>query len=141
MLEKTLLNVKILGVNVAISWKNRWNLPMINGSKQKWTKILRTDSVFWTRPLHTNRPWTDFYKHLWRVHCVLPLLLGCIVFEFRWQFSDIIFTRRLVGSTDQACSSGFCFRSAWKSTKWPCFLQNNSLSFLQGLRSLKNRLL
>ena len=52
-----------------------------------------------------------------------------------------IYIRRLVGSTDQACSSGFYFRIAWKSTERPCFLQNNSLSFLQGLRSLKNWLL
>ena len=49
--------------------------------------------------------------------------------------------RCLVGSTDQACSSGFYFRIAWKSTEWPCFLQNHSFSFLQGLRSLKNWLL
>ena len=49
--------------------------------------------------------------------------------------------RCLVGSTDQACSSGFYFRIAWKSMKQPCFLQNHSLSFLQGLRSLKNWLL
>ena len=50
-------------------------------------------------------------------------------------------TRCLVGSTDQACSSGFYFRIAWKSMERPCFLQNHSLSFLQGLRSLKNWLL
>ena len=49
--------------------------------------------------------------------------------------------RRLVGSTNQIYSSGFCFRIAWKSTEWPCFLQNHSLSFLWGLRSLKNWLL
>ena len=45
------------------------------------------------------------------------------------------------GSTDQACSSGFYIRIAWKSTERPCFLQKHSLSFLQGLRSLKNWLL
>ena len=49
--------------------------------------------------------------------------------------------RRLVGSTNQDYSSGFYFRIAWKSMDWPCFLQNHSLSFLWGLRSLKNRLL
>ena len=49
--------------------------------------------------------------------------------------------RCLVGSTDQACSSGFYFRIAWKSMERPCFLQNHSFSFLQGLRSLKNWLL
>ena len=48
-----------------------------------------------------------------------------------------IIIRCLVGSTDQACSSGFYFRIAWKSTERPCFLQNHSLSFVQGLRSLK----
>ena len=41
----------------------------------------------------------------------------------------------------QACSSDLYFRIAWKSMKQPCFLQNRSLSFLQGLRSLKNWLL
>ena len=50
-------------------------------------------------------------------------------------------SRCLVGSTDQACSSGFYLRIAWKSTEQPCFLQNHSLLFLQGLRSLKNWLL
>ena len=57
-------------------------------------------------------------------------------FHLHW-----ICIRRLVGSTDQACSSGFYFRIAWKSTERPCFLPNHSLSFLQGLRSLKNWLL
>jgi hypothetical protein len=52
-----------------------------------------------------------------------------------------LFSRCLVGSTDQACSSGFFFRIAWKSMEQSCFLQNHSLSFLQGLRSLKNWLL
>ena len=52
-----------------------------------------------------------------------------------------IHTRRLVWSTDQACSNGFYSRIAWKSTEWPCFLRNHSLSFLQGLWSLKNWLL
>ena len=52
-----------------------------------------------------------------------------------------MFTRRLVGSTDQAESSGFYFRIAWKSTERPCFLQNHFLAFLQGLGSLKNWLL
>ena len=46
-----------------------------------------------------------------------------------------LFIRHIVGSTDQACSSGLYFRIAWKSMEQPCFLQNNSLSFLQGLRS------
>ena len=49
--------------------------------------------------------------------------------------------RRFVGSTNQACSSGFYFRIVWKSTERPCLLQNNFLSFLQGLRSLKKWLL
>ena len=40
-----------------------------------------------------------------------------------------------VGSTDQACSSGFNFRITWKLSEQPCFLQNHSLSFLLGLRS------
>ena len=35
--------------------------------------------------------------------------------------------RHLVGSTNQACSSGFYFRIAWKSMERPCFLQNHSL--------------
>ena len=52
-----------------------------------------------------------------------------------------IFIRRLVGSTDQAYSSDFYFRIAWKSMERPCLLQNHSLSLLQGLRSLKNWLL
>ena len=51
------------------------------------------------------------------------------------------YCRRLVGSTNQACSSGSYFRIAWKSTEWPCFFQSHSLSFLQSLRSLKNWLL
>ena len=46
-----------------------------------------------------------------------------------------ICTRRLVGSIDQACSSGFYFRIAWKSIEWSFFLWNYSQSFLQGLRS------
>ena len=48
------------------------------------------------------------------------------------------FSKRLVRSTNQAYSSDFYFRIAWQSTERPCFLQNISLSVLQGLRSLKN---
>ena len=56
--------------------------------------------------------------------------------------STLYTCRRLMGSTDQACSSAcFYFRIAWKSTKWPCFLQNHSISFLQDLRSLRKWLL
>ena len=52
MLEKNSLNDKSLEMNVAISRKKLWvsthcwNSWMINDTKQKWTKILRTDSVF-----------------------------------------------------------------------------------------------
>ena len=46
-----------------------------------------------------------------------------------------LFTRRLVGSTYQTCSNGFYFRIARKSSKFPSFLWNFSLSFLQDLRS------
>ena len=47
-------------------------------------------------------------------------------------------SRHLVGSTNQACSSGLYFRIAWKSTERPLFfLQNHFLSFLQGLRLLQ----
>ena len=52
-----------------------------------------------------------------------------------WLRSKYCFSRRLMGSTDQACSSGFYFRIAWKSMKHPSFLWNCSLSFLRGLRS------
>ena len=57
------------------------------------------------------------------------------------KFNVSLLIRRLMGLTDQACSSGFCFKIAWKSTWQPYFLQNHSLLFLQGLRSLKNWLL
>ena len=46
-----------------------------------------------------------------------------------------------MGSTNQADSSGFKFRIAWKSMEGPSFLWNCSLSLLRGLRSLKNWLL
>ena len=49
-----------------------------------------------------------------------------------------LFSRFLVRSTNQACSSCFYFRIAWKSRERPCLLQNHSFSFLQGLRSLNN---
>ena len=57
------------------------------------------------------------------------------------KFNVSLLIRRLMGLTDQACSSGCSFRIAWKSTEQNYFLQNFSFSFLQGLRSLKNWLL
>ena len=43
--------------------------------------------------------------------------------------------RSLVGSTDQAYSSGFYFRIAWKSMEQTSVLWHFSLSFLRGLGS------
>ena len=57
----------------------------------------------------------------------------CICLGY-WQ-GEWLTKGRLVGSTNQAYSSGFYFRIAWKSTKQPSFLWNCSMSFLRGLRS------
>ena len=48
---------------------------------------------------------------------------------------NMIYSRHLVGSTNQACSSDFYFRIDWKSMEWPSFLWNCFLPFLRGLRS------
>ena len=51
MLEEKILKWQNIEMNVAISQKKSWvsmhcwNLLIINDSKRKWTKILRTDSV------------------------------------------------------------------------------------------------
>ena len=76
-----------------------------------------------------------FDDFVWLLRFLLPIPMHI----FFWFCPSQIIC--LVGSTNQACSSSFYFRIAWKSTEWPCFLQNHSLSFLQGLRSLKNWLL
>ena len=52
-----------------------------------------------------------------------------------------VMIRHLVGSNDQADSSGFLFRIPWKSMERPSILWNCSLSLLLGLRSLKTWLL
>ena len=51
-----------------------------------------------------------------------------------WKQSTFVWlcSRHLVGSTNQASSSGFY---SWKSTERPSFLWNRSLSFLRGLRT------
>ena len=49
--------------------------------------------------------------------------------------SNYLYIRLLVGSTNQAYSSGLYFRIALKSTQKPSFLKNCSLSLLQGLKS------
>ena len=52
--------------------------------------------------------------------------------------AEWLFSRSLVGSTDNAYSCGFYFRISSILIERPCLLQNHSLSFLQGLRSLKS---
>ena len=55
--------------------------------------------------------------------------------------SFYLVSRCLMGSTDQACSSGFYFRISWILMEQHWFYFFHPLHFLQGLRSLKNWLL
>ena len=73
----------------------------------------------------------------WEVFTYFQIGSGhTVIYIDDWQLPDnCLTTRRLVGSTDQAYSSGFYFRIAWKSMKQPSFLWNCSLSFLRGLKS------
>ena len=47
-------------------------------------------------------------------------------------------SRYLEGSTSQVYSSGFYFRISWILMEWLYFSQNQTLTFLKGLRSLQN---
>jgi hypothetical protein len=96
---------------------------------------------------HSQKNWTLHRKY---IDCKCYVIQSCLIYHHNLVIictADgriqpmIVPSRRLVGSTDQAESSGLYFRIAWKSTERPCFLQNHSLAFLQGLISLKNWLL
>ena len=88
---------------------------------------------------HLGLYWKDFeaFSLVHREHqmCILLFVSRKKNLLFPNIIVNAVNIRCLVGSTDQACSSGFYFRIEWKSTKRPSFLSNCSLSFLRGLRS------
>ena len=98
-------------------------------------------NAFRLKKISTNWKWNFLWTLLQKKFISLSsayLFLVCISQIFH---ASLGFTRRcisnrcLVGSTNQACSSGFYFWIAWKSTNQPSFLWNCSLSFLRGLKS------
>ena len=70
-----------------------------------------------TRPksFHTWFPYAPFFQTIMSITGHLP---EYNIFVYEWILAnhslvtDLLVTRRLVGSTDQACSSGFCFKIA-----------------------------
>jgi hypothetical protein len=81
----------------------------------------------------TNKMTQAFMEKMWDIPRDIFILIQLHIF---YQISlKYIGTRLLVGSTVQACSSGFSFRITWNSTEWPSFIWNCSFLFLQGLRS------
>ena len=98
-------------------------------------KVRSTFSLFF------KRQWFQNINYRFQIYLLYFLWLVPLQYSIFFEGKNTYWFRRLVGSTDQACSSGFYFRIAWKSTERPCFLQNHSLSILHGLRSLKNWLL
>ena len=83
---------------------------------------------------------SQFIRYLqYKVYINYPFQLAPIVL---WYVSIVsISNRRLVGSTNQACSSGFNFRIAWKSTERPSFLWNCSMSVISaGPQKVKHKI-
>ena len=68
----------------------------------------------------------------YRKRC-FKILISCLT-----DLDDCVFSehnRGSEGSSNQAYSSCFYFRISWMLMEGPCFRQNHSLTFLQGLRS------
>ena len=88
------------------------------------------------RPLKVQTENKTFYG----LSCAY-LFLVCIsqIFHASLGFTKrCISNRCLVGSTDQACSSGFYFRIAWKSMKRP-FFWNCSLCHFSGVSKVQTK--
>ena len=93
--------------------------------KKRWLFSLAILFLIWYVYYHNMTAFDGLLFTFKKTDAFSKLSSSCIA-QWAYLLSNSLYvnqlhTRLLVGSTDQACSSGFYFRIPWKSTKRPSF--------------------